>query len=804
MARKKRYRLGTIARELDIDIKDLVWLIKDRLGIEVKDGRSTVSQEVYYQLFELLEGVRPDGSPTSEQSITERVDKVKAGKEEHKETELREAEQEKIERKVEPERTERRVETRETVKRDVEHERFERGTRKTEKVSDRVEVTGRLPRGEFGDTRKTVEREGKSRARVTEADRKEVKVREEFKPREVKEKREEKAELRIERERELETEVKEEEAVKKEPEPEEQEIREVEVSYPITVGAFAKAIGVPVQQVLKKLLERGHLLNVNSDIPRELAEDIALDYSIILNFVEAKVELPPEEEEVILVERPPIVTVMGHVDHGKTTLLDAIQRTAIAEREYGGITQHIGAYQVEVNGRKITFIDTPGHEAFTTLRARGAQVTDIAVLVVAADDGVMPQTIEAINHARDAGVEIIVAINKIDKPNANIDMVKNQLAQLGLIPEEWGGKTIMVPISAKKRQNIDELLEMILLLADMMELKANIAGRARGVVIESRLSMGRGPVATVIVQKGILRLGDPIVIGRVWGKVRAMIDARGRRLKEAGPSTPVEILGLSDVPNAGDKFVVVDSDREARRLAEEADRIERRKKLEASKRIITLEDISRRIAEGEVKELKIVVKADTQGSLEAIRNIVERIGTEEVKAKIIHSAIGNVTESDVMLASASKAIVIAFNVKVEPSAKKRAESEGVQIRTYKVIFELIDDIRSALEGLLEPEIVEVELGEAIIKQVFKISRVGKIAGCLVTRGKVTRNARVRLLRDQNIIWEGEIESLKRFKNDVREVQEGYECGIKLKNWDDIKEGDIIIAYTMESRKRKLG
>ncbi len=691
--RGKRYRLGGLARELNMPLKDLVDKLHE-IGVEhVKDGRSTISEEEREQLTATLERER------SQEKVVERSP--------------------------------------------------EEDTKRLERASEPEPAPEPTPEPE---------------------------PEEEERPEETPEETEE--------------------AVGEE--------EEIVLKWPITVKEFAEALNVSVQEVLLKAMQRGQLLNVNSDIPMELAEDIALEFDKLVTFKEKEVEISQEEEEEEqLVPRPPIVTVMGHVDHGKTTLLDAIRMTNVAEREYGGITQHIGAYQVEVDGRKITFIDTPGHEAFTTLRARGAQVTDIAVLVVAADDGVMPQTIEAINHARAAGVDIIVAINKIDKPNANIDRVKNQLAQVGLIPEEWGGNTIMVPISAKKRQNIDELLEMILLLADMKELKANIAGRAEGVVLESKLEKGRGPVATVIVQKGILRVGDPFVIGKAWGKVRAIINDRGERLKEAYPGTPVEIMGLSEVATAGDKLIVVKSEKEAKALAEEAKRLERRKLLEQRRRYVKLEDLAQRIQEGKIKELNIIVKADTQGSLEAINNVLQRYQFKEVRVKVIHGAIGNVSESDVMLAMASNALIIAFNTKVEPSAQRLAENEGIQIRRYRVIFELLEDIRKALEGLLEPEVVEVELGRAEVKKVFKISRTGRVAGCQVIKGKITRNAKVRVERDGEIIWEGELESLKRFKDDVKEVAEGYECGMKLKGFEGIKEGDIIIAYILEERKRSL-
>jgi len=493
---------------------------------------------------------------------------------------------------------------------------------------------------------------------------------------------------------------------------------------------------------------------------------------------------------------------MGHVDHGKTSLLDAIRKTNVTATEAGGITQHIGAYTVEHGDRRITFIDTPGHEAFTSMRARGAQVTDVAILVVAADDGVMPQTIEAINHARAAEVPIIVAINKIDKPEAQPERVKRQLADQGLLPEDWGGKTVMVPVSARTKQGLDTLLEMVLLVADMEDLKANPERFARGTIIESKLDKGRGPVATLLVQSGTLRVGDVFTCGTTWGKVRAMVDDKGKRLKKAGPSQPVEVLGFVDVPSAGDTFVVVGDERKVKEIAAKRQEKKRREEQDAARRL-TLDDVYRQIKEGQMKELNLIVKADVQGSVEALEKALSGIQHGEVKVKVIHGGVGAVSESDVMLASASGAIIIGFNVRPDPNARKVAEREKVDIRTYRIIYEAVDDIKAAIVGLLAPEYKEVVIGRAEVRQLFRVPKVGVVAGCFVSDGKITRTAGIRLIREGRVTWEGKIDSLKRFKDDVREVAEGYECGIGLENFNDIKEGDILEAFVNEEVKREV-
>lgn len=570
----------------------------------------------------------------------------------------------------------------------------------------------------------------------------------------------------------------------------------------ITVKELSETIGIQVAEIIKHLMKLGVLATINQDLDYDTAALVASEFGIELekkpavSFEEMLVQEDVEDDPASLQPRPPVVTVMGHVDHGKTSLLDAIRNSHVTEQEAGGITQHIGAYMVEVNGKYITFIDTPGHEAFTSMRARGAKVTDIAVLVVAADDGVMPQTIEAINHAKEANVPIIVAINKMDLPTANPERVKRELAEQGLLVEDWGGDTIAVPVSALKKQGIDELLEMILLVAEMQELKANPNRFAKGTIIEAKLDKGRGPVATVLVQKGTLHVGDAVVAGTAYGRVRAMMDYKGRRLESAGPSVPVEVLGFSEVPEAGDILYAVQDDKLARQVAEER----KEKMKEASTRSAlkaSLDDLFNQIEQGELKELKIIVKADVQGTAEAVKQALERLSTDEVRIRIIHSGVGAITESDVMLASASNAIIIGFNVRPTNSVAELAEREKIDIRLYRVIYDAIDDVKAAIKGMLEPTYREVVLGHAEVRTTFRISGVGTVAGCYVTDGKISRSARVRIVRDGIVVHEGQIASLKRFKDDVREVAAGYECGVGISNFNDIKEGDVIEAFIEE-------
>ena len=583
---------------------------------------------------------------------------------------------------------------------------------------------------------------------------------------------------------------------------EEPKSRAVELPESLTVRELAEKLGQAPKNMVMRLMEMGVMAALNQEVDYETARVVAEKFGIETKPIQLEqdsdtMDIEIEEDDpASLRPRPPVVTVMGHVDHGKTSLLDAIRETKVTAGEAGGITQHIGASVVEYQGKKIVFLDTPGHEAFTAMRARGAQVTDIAVLVVAADDGVMPQTVEAINHAKAAEVPIIVALNKMDRPDAQPERIKQQLTEYGLVVEEWGGDTICVPVSALKKEGIDELLEMILLVAELSELKANPDRFAMGTVIEAKLDKGRGPVATVLVQRGTLRVGDPIIAGTAWGRVRAMMNDRGENVKEAGPSTPVEVLGFSEVPQAGDIMRAMKDDKAARQLARERQEDQREQELARSARI-SLDDLYDRIQEGEIKELNIIIKADVQGSVEALKQSLEKLSDEQVRLNVIHGGAGAITESDVMLASASNAVIIGFNVRPEPSAKKEAEREEVDIRLYRVIYDALEDMEAAMKGMLEPEYREVTLGQVEVRTTFKVPKVGTIAGSYVLEGKVVNGSPVRLIRDGVVIYEGKIESLRRFKDDVREVASGYECGIGLHNFNDIKEGDILEVYTVE-------
>ena len=580
-----------------------------------------------------------------------------------------------------------------------------------------------------------------------------------------------------------------------------EEIKVITIPEVLTIKELAEKMKMQPSVIIKKLFMQGQIVTVNQEVTYEEAENIAIEFEIMCE-QEVKVdvieELLKEEEEAeeTLVERAPVICVMGHVDHGKTSLLDAIRKTNVTDREAGGITQHIGAYTVNAHDRKITFLDTPGHEAFTAMRMRGANSTDIAILVVAADDGVMPQTVEAINHAKAAGIEIIVAVNKIDKPSANIDKVKQELAEYELIPEDWGGSTIFAPVSAKSGEGIKELLDMVLLTADILELKANPKRKARGLVIEAELDKGRGPVATVLVQKGTLKVGDFISAGASHGKVRAMIDDKGKRVKEAGPSIPVEILGLSDVPNAGEVFIAHENDKTAKQFAETFIAQNKAKKLEETKSKMSLDDVFAQIKEGNLKELNIIVKADVQGSVEAVKQSLTKLSNEEVIVKCIHGGVGAINESDVSLASASNAIIIGFNVRLDGAAKDTAEREGVDVRLYKVIYQAIDDVEAAMKGMLDPVFEEKIIGHAEVRQIFKASAIGNIAGSYVTDGLFQRGCKVRIMRGDEQVFEGDLASLKRFKDDVKEVKAGYECGLVFDGYDQMQELDIVEAYIM--------
>lgn len=569
----------------------------------------------------------------------------------------------------------------------------------------------------------------------------------------------------------------------------------------ITVGDLAHKLKATAAEVIKKLMMMGTMASINDVIDFDTASLVAMEFHAkvekeVVVTIEERIIDDSEDSDENLSPRAPVVVVMGHVDHGKTSLLDAIRQANVTSTEAGGITQHIGAYRVNINGKEITFLDTPGHEAFTTMRARGAQVTDIAILVVAADDGIMPQTIEAINHAKAAEVSIIVAINKMDKPGANPDLIKQQLTEHGLVPEEWGGDVPCIPVSAKKKEGIEDLLEMVNLVAEMKELKANKDRAARGTVIEARLDKGRGPVASILVQNGTLHVGDIVVAGTAVGKVRAMTNDLGRRVKTAGPSVPVEITGLDSVPVGGDKFNAVSDERLARELVEQRrDKI--KEDLFNARTKVTLDNLFDQMQQGDVKELKIIVKADVQGSVEAVKQSLERISNPEVRVRVIHGAVGAINESDVMLANASNAIIVGFNVRPEPQAEENAKITGVDLRLYRIIYNCIDEITSAMKGMLAPKVREVNLGKAECRQVYKISSVGTIAGCYVTDGKISRNAQIRVVRDGIVVAEDAISSLKRFKDDAKEVMQGYECGIGLEKFNDIKEGDIFEAFVME-------
>jgi len=586
----------------------------------------------------------------------------------------------------------------------------------------------------------------------------------------------------------------------------EDELKIKKIPATLTVKELAEVLGKKGTELVAAAFKKGQLLNINATLDFDMAAEIAEEYNVMLELEEEKdifetVFAEEVDDEKDLKERPPVVVVMGHVDHGKTSLLDAIRHSNVTKGEAGGITQHIGAYTVQIQGKPITFLDTPGHEAFTAMRMRGAQVTDIAVLVVASDDGVMPQTVEAINHAKAAGVEIIVAINKMDKPGANPDRVKQELVEHGILTEDWGGEHICVPVSALKGEGIDTLLEMITLTAEMKELKANPNKAARGTIIEAKLDKGRGSVATVLVQDGTLNVGDPLVAGSAYGRIRAMMDDKGRRVKKAGPSTPVEILGLSEVPAAGDTFYVAENEKQARQVAESVVAKTRTEMLKNTPQKVSLDDLFTQIQSGNIKDLNIVVKADVQGSVEAVKQSLEKLSNEEVRVRIIHGGVGAVTESDVMLASASNAIIIGFNVRPEPAAKVSADAEKVDIRLYRVIYAAIEDITAAMKGMLDPVFEEKIIGHAEVRQTFKASGVGTIAGSYVLDGKIQRNCLVRIVRDGIVVYEGELESLKRFKDDVKEVNTGYECGLVFKKFNDVKESDQVEAYIMQEIPR---
>ncbi len=584
------------------------------------------------------------------------------------------------------------------------------------------------------------------------------------------------------------------------------EIHEIVYTDGITVGQLAKKCGRQASDIIKVLFMEGKMVTINSALDDDLVETVCIAFDIEPTKVEEREEDSLEDEEPDrpedLMERPPVVTIMGHVDHGKTTLLDSIRKTKVASGEAGGITQAIGAYQITVNGRKVSFLDTPGHEAFTAMRARGAKVTDIAVIVVAADDGVMPQTKEAIDHAKAAKVPMIIAVNKMDKPEANPDRVKSELADLGIMPEEWGGDTIFVETSAKQGTGLQDLLETILTVADVAELKANPNRLATGTVIEAKLDKGRGPVATLLVQNGTLRQGQPVVVGTCFGKIRKMTDEDGNELEKAGPSAPVEIIGLNDVPEAGDVFRAYDNEKEARAVADRR----MRRKIEQQRRktsAMSLEDLSREIEAGEIQEIPVIVKADVQGSAEAVRSSLEKLDVKGVKVNVIHSTAGAISESDIMLADASKAMIIGFNVRPDANIRRKAEEAGVEIRLHNIIYKATEEMENAMKGMLAPVYAEVVIGQAEVREIYKVSKIGTIGGCMVTDGKLVSHCGVRLIRDSIVIYTGKLASLKRFKDDAREVVSGYECGVTIENYNDIKVGDLIEAYQEQEVKQEI-
>ena len=798
LAKKRVYEL---AKQLNISNKDLIEKLNE-LGIEVNNHMSTVDEENAELVKELLGGEKNEAPKAEKNEKAEKAEKAEKSKEPVKE-EKKTAKTEKTEKAKETvkenagfqgkPREEQRRQQKETNDRGAQarggqpkNDQRTDGRQKNDQRQDKSDRGYKAADGGFDKKNKNKKNNWQNEQNDGQNDQNNGKNKKNNKNNGKNNNKNNNAAKP---------------APAPEPVQEEEEIRFMEIPENITVKELAEKLGKSGAEIVKCLMKKGIMAAINQSVDFDTAVSVGEEYNVIFEIEKEKdifeeAFKQEEEDESLLESRPPVVVVMGHVDHGKTSLLDAIRHSHVTSSEAGGITQHIGAYTVQINGNPITFLDTPGHEAFTAMRMRGAQITDIAVLVVAADDGVMPQTIEAINHAKAAGVEVIVAINKMDKPSANPDRVKQELVEYGLVAEDWGGNTICVPVSAVTKAGIDTLLEMIILTAEMMELKANPNKPARGAIIEAQLDKGRGPVATVLVQEGTLNVGDPIVAGAAHGKIRAMMDDKGRRVKKAGPSKPVEILGLSEVPAAGDSFYVASSEKQARQLAESVVAKSRKDMLKDTPQKVSLDDLFNQIQSGSVKELNIVVKADVQGSVEAVKQSLEKLSNEEVRIRIIHGGVGAITESDVMLASASNAIVIGFNVRPEPSAKTFADEEKVDIRLYRVIYNAIEDITAAMKGMLDPVYEEKVIGHAEVRQLFKASGVGTIAGSYILDGKFTRTAKVRLLRDNIVVYEGELESLKRFKDDVKEVNAGYECGLVFKKFNDLKEGDIAEAYIM--------
>ena len=807
-------KLQEIAKELTangkkVTGKELIEKLSN-YGVAVKSGSAMVEEEelglileIYTQAFDMGDEpiVKPEGAVKKEEKKEEPKPEEQP-KEEKKAEPEKEAQAEKKEEKKAPEKKEDKK-----AKKNVKYEKTPSNKPKQEKIElkfvsdekEQIKVSDDNQKVRYVDTRtSTVEIEKiESRERLEHMVSDDMKDMQGGRSKKKKKNRNEKNISFMEKDK---TDKKAEEPKKKETMP-----KLIEIPETITVGEFSQKLGKPAAEIVKKLMMLGVMATITQSIDFETAALIADDFGI-----EIKQEVVITKEDILfeevednpedLVPRSPVVVVMGHVDHGKTSLLDAIRDTSVTDTEAGGITQHIGAYSVRLNDRDITFLDTPGHEAFTTMRARGAQVTDVAIIVVAADDGIMPQTVEAINHAKAAGVTIVVAINKIDKDSANVDRVKQMLVEHELVPEEWGGDTVCVEVSAKKRINIDGLLEMVLLIADMKELKANPNKVAKGTVIEAQIDKGRGPIATVLVQDGTLNVGDIVIAGTAVGHVRAMVNDKGRRVKTAGPSTPVEILGLSEAPSGGDQFRVVKDEKLARDVAESRKQEEKETRFNQTVKV-SLDNLFSQIDEGNMKELNVIIKADVQGSVEAVRQSLEKLSNEEVRVRAIHGGVGAVNESDVMLANASNAIIVGFNVRPDAGAAAAASQHEVDIRLYRVIYQAIEEIEAAMKGMLDPEYKEVVIGHAEVRQTFKVSGVGTIAGSYVTDGKITRNAQIRLVRNGIVVHEGEIDSLKRFKDDAKEVSDGYECGIGISNYNDIKEGDVIECFVMEEIER---
>ena len=822
-------KLKEYAEQLGIDYKELRKILKENFGLNVRANTKVTEdlKQTIELIIEALKSPPPTQEEKAEVSAQEEVKEEK--KEEVKKEEVQEelTEEERRQRELMELLEKSREVLLEKLKMEEEEETEEErryllaepytqiDEKKKEEIKRKAEELRKLNEKELLQKLQSLTRDLVSPEQREEKEE----PKEEMKDKKPKKKKEKRKPLPGERRKEfmerkkMEDKVKKQQIQKQQSRPpkrkkEEEEIKIIQIPEVITVRELAELLDVSPNEIIAQLMKKGILATINHTIDPQIAVEIAENFGYLAEVktaeqqVEELVEEEIEESPEDLVERPPVVVVMGHVDHGKTSLLDRIRKTDVARREKGGITQHIGASQVELeNGKKITFLDTPGHEAFTTLRARGAKVADIAVLVVAADDGVMPQTVEAINHAKDAGIPIIVAVNKIDLPQANPEKVLRELSEHGLIPEEWGGDTPVVRVSAKTGEGIDELLEMITLVAELEELKANPKGKTKAVIIETKLDPKRGPVATAIVQNGTLKVGDIFVAGATHGRVRAMIDDKGRRLKEAPPGTPVELLGFEELPEPGDILIVVSDEKTARLLAEQRKRQKEQEKLKGT--ALKLEEIYEKIQKGELKELKIVLKADTIGSIEALKKALEELSTDKVKVSIIHSGVGAISESDIMLAKASGAIVIGFNTRPNPAARRLLEEEKVDVRTYGIIYDAVEDVKKALEGLLEPEKVEELLGQAEVRATFKIKKVGTVAGCYVLEGKLVRGAKARLVREGVVIYDGEIEGLKRFKEDVKEVPKGFECGVKLKDFNDIKVGDIIECYEIKFIKPSL-